>query len=161
MLAKFFRAKNKTNKSIDYFEKVVTKVQQQLDTSHPYELAAHASLVELYESKGKSEDATKHCVAIGKMTPWSDDIEPTPLYRQDPNYPKSEIKRKNDGWVELGFVIDSFGFVKDIQVLETSSNSFAKEGVKALEKWRYAPKITDGQAVVSPKMRVRLDFIIG
>ena len=160
MLAKFFRAKKNTNKSIDYFEKVVAQVQKQLNTSHPFELAAHASLVELYESTGKSTQATEHCLAIGTMTPWSDDIDPSPLYRKNPKYPENEARRKNDGWVSLEFVIDSFGFVKDIKVIETTSDSFAKEGVKALEKWRYAPKISDGQAVVSPKMKVRLDFKI-
>ena len=36
---------------------------------------------------------------------------------------------------------------------------FEKEALKAIEKWRYAPKFEDGRAVLA-KTKVQLDFKI-
>lgn len=155
MLARYLKAKKRNNEAIEYFEKVVTAINDELDTSHPYELASHARFVELYEARGQSEDATKHCVAIGEMTPWNANARPMPLYRVNPQWP-SNISR--DGKVILGFVIDNFGFVKEIELIESSSASFEKSAIKALGKWRYAPKIINGEAVISEQLKVRIDF---
>lgn len=160
MLGKFSSGKNRKNDAIEYFEQVVTTITNVIDTSHPYELAAHASLVDLYERKGKSDEATEHCLAIGRMKPWDDNIDPVPLFRKNPEYPLDMARRSQDGTVELEFVITSFGFVEDIKVLSKSHGAFAEKGKEALSKWRYAPKIVDGQAVKSHKLKVRLDFTI-
>ncbi len=161
MLAKYASAKNKKNTAIEYYEQVVSTVASAIDTSHPYELASHASLVDLYERKGQSDKATEHCLAIGRMKPWNDDIDPIPLYRKDPKYPVSMARRSRDGSVELEFVISSFGFVENISVLTSTHDDFTKSAIEALEKWRYAPKIIEGQAVKSENQKVRLDFTIG
>ncbi|GIU13361.1 MULTISPECIES: energy transducer TonB [unclassified Shewanella] len=137
----------------------VIKQFEMLDYSHPYELAAHARLVQLYELEGESDKSTKHCIAIGDMTPWNDNIEPTPLFRKEPKYPLAYAKAGKTGSTTMSFTIDKMGFVKDPVVTDTQGGSkFKKESLKALKKWRYAPKFIDGKAVEVQGMSVKLDY---
>lgn len=137
----------------------VIKQFEMLDYSHPYELAAHARLVQLYELDGESDKSTKHCIAIGNMTPWNDNIEPTPLFRKEPKYPLAYAKAGKSGSTTMSFTIDKMGFVKDPMVTDTQGGSkFKKESLKALKQWRYAPKFIDGKAVEVQGMSVKLDY---
>ncbi|UCX04477.1 energy transducer TonB [Shewanella glacialimarina] len=138
----------------------VIKQYQALDYSHPSELHAHAVLVELYEKQNNSQQATAHCIAIGKMKPWSDDQDQVPLFRHHPNYPKSYAKDRKEGWVDMAFIIDKNGFVKSASVLDSKGGKrFEIESLEAIQKWRYAPKFVDGNPVQA-EAKVRLDFTI-
>lgn len=161
-LARIDLANKKYRTAAEKLEQVIADINEHIDTSHPYELAAHARLVEVYEKLGQSEQATKHCQAIGAMTPWNDDIEPTPLFRAPPKYPKNYARNGKEGWVSLSFNIDPMGFVTDIQPMESKGGkSFAVVGAEALKKWRYAPKFENGVPVVAENLKVRLDFKLG
>lgn len=138
----------------------VVKQYQALDYSHPSELHAHAVLVELYEKQNNSQQATAHCIAIGKMKPWSDDQDQVPLFRHHPNYPKSYAIDRKQGWVDMAFTIDVNGFVKSASVIDSKGGKrFEKESLEAIQKWRYAPKFVDGNPVEA-QAKVRLDFTI-
>lgn len=151
----------KDKDAINAFVKVVDVISTNTDYSHPYEVAAHSRLVNLFEKRGDSEAATEHCVAIGQMTPWQDDIKPQPLFRLDPKYPTSFARKGKGGWVLLSFDITSYGFVENIKVLDSSSKGFEEPSIKAIESWRYAPKFENGKAVKAEGMQVQLDFSIG
>lgn len=159
--AKLLKAADQRNDAIAYFHKVIANTNEQLNYSHPYALGAHAQLVELYESKGDSESATQHCIAIGKMTPWRDAVDPAPLYRENPVYPVNHARSNKEGWVLLGFDITPFGFVDKLKVLASDGGEdFEKAGINALETWRYAPKFENGTAVIASDMTVRLNFTL-
>ena len=149
----------KNTKAIPLFETVVEQFSK-LDYSHPYELVSHARLVELYESKGDSESSTKHCIAIGSMSPWLDDQEQQALYRKEPRYPMSAARSGMEGWVQITFTVDEYGFVTEPKVLHSKGGAgFEKSSLKALKKWRYAPKFVDGKAVTAESL-VQLDFTL-
>lgn len=138
----------------------VVKQFDALDYTHPYALSAHAYLVEMYERQGKSELSTAHCIAIGSMRPWSDVQEQTPLFRVAPKYPVSAAKARQSGWVQLKFTVDELGFVKNPEVIDSEGgNKFERESLKALDKWRYAPKFEDGKAVAA-QTTVMLEYKI-
>ncbi|MDP4985116.1 energy transducer TonB [Pseudoalteromonas tunicata] len=161
LLASIAKGNNKKSEAIERLNEIVTVFDSNLEFDHPYELAAHSRLVELYESTGKSDEATKHCIAIAEMVPWKDNLDPSPLYRQEPRYPKTKIQQGKDGWVQMQFDISATGFVKNIVVLDSEGGSqFEEESIKALEKWRYAPKFENGRAVVAGPLTVQLDFKI-
>ena len=139
----------------------VIKQYRALPYSHPYELRAHALLVKLYEQKGLGDKATEHCIAIGKMTPWSDQQEQTPLFRKPPKYPQSYAQRRKSGWVQVEFTVDENGFVKSPEIIDSKGGTqFEKESIEALSQWRYAPKFVDGKPTEA-KSTVQLDFTIG
>lgn len=152
-------AEGKNSKAIPLFEAIVEQFSK-LDYSHPYELGSHARLVELYEREGDSESSTKHCIAIGSMRPWKDDQEQQPLFRKHPRYPISYAKKGKDGWVQLAFTVDEYGFVTEPRVLDSKGGSgFETSSLEALSKWRYAPKFVDGKAVAAENT-VQLDFYL-
>lgn len=138
----------------------VVKQFEALNFSHPYALSAHAYLVELYERQGKREESTAHCIAIGKMRPWADAQEQQPIFRINPKYPLSYAQQRKSGWVQLKFTVDEHGFVKNPEILASNGGIlFEKESIKALDKWRYAPKFENGKAVEA-QTSVQLDYTI-
>ncbi|MGL4640410.1 MAG: TonB family protein [Shewanella sp.] len=138
----------------------VIKQFDALEYTHPYALSAHAYLVDIYERKNKREQATAHCLAIGKMRPWTDTQEQQPIFRTLPDYPMSYIKAGKSGWVNLTFTVDEQGFVKDPEIIASEGGSlFEKESLKTLSKWRYAPKFEHGKAIAA-KTSVRMDYTI-
>jgi TonB family protein len=160
-LAKLYKGQKNYDDAIAQFERLVGTLDDALSFSHPYELSAHAQLVDLYEKKDLSDKATEHCIAIGKMTPWDDNIDPVPLYRQNPKYPLAYASSGREGWVELSFDITPSGFVDNIAVLRSEGGaSFEDRSIKALSDWRYAPKFENGAAVTASGKKVRLDFFL-
>jgi len=149
----------KNSRAIPLLNEVVQQFSA-LSYTHPYELKAHAFLVELYEREGLSDKSTEHCIAIGSMRPWLDAQEQMPLYRRPPDYPLSYAKRRKSGWAEVSFIVDEFGFVKQPKLLDSKGGSkFSDESIKALKQWRYAPKFVDG-APIAAETRVRMEFTI-
>jgi TonB family protein len=151
---------NRKDEAIEYYTKVIGVTEKGLDFTHPFALGAHARLVGLYESAGDSQEATRHCIAIGKMTPWQDDINPTPLHRVDPSYPVNYARISKEGFAIIEFDISPQGFINNANIVETNGDLFGKESLKAIEKWRYAPKFSDGIAVTAKGLRVKLDFVL-
>ncbi|HSG63117.1 MAG TPA: TonB family protein, partial [Pseudomonadales bacterium] len=151
------------HKQYDEAEPLLVEVIKQfdaLDYTHPYALTSHAYLVEIYEQLDDRDKSTQHCVAIGSMQPWKDSQEQTPIFRVNPDYPMSYVKRGKSGWVEVEFTVDESGFVTEPVVLQSEGGSlFEKETIKTLEKWRYAPKFEGGKPVAA-KSKVRLDYSI-
>lgn len=149
----------KNGRAIPLLNEVVQQFSA-LSYTHPYELKAHAYLVELYEREGESDKSTEHCIAIGSMRPWLDDQEQLPLYRKEPRYPLSYVKRGKSGWAEVSFTVDEFGFVKQPKLIDSQGGKyFEKETINALKQWRYAPKFVDGSPIAA-ESRVRIDFTI-
>lgn len=136
----------------------IIEQMQALEFTHPFELQAHAVLVNIFEKTDKSDLATQHCLAIGQMKPWDADQEQQPLYRVPPEYPLAYAKRGKQGWVKMRFTVDEFGFVKDATIVGSEGGSkFEKASLKALKQWRYAPKFKNGKAI-SAESTVQLDF---
>ncbi len=150
---------NELRKSAELLTTVVDQTKA-LNFSHPYALASHARLVNIYERLGKSEQATPHCIALGSMKPWDDNQEQAPLFRVEPKYPLREAERGVMGYAVLSFTINTSGAVQNVEVLETGgAKSFGEESAKALAKWRFAPKFVDGKAVTASS-KVRIDFAL-
>ncbi|MGL5358614.1 MAG: TonB family protein [Shewanella sp.] len=148
------------NKAEPLFLEVI-KQYEAVDFSHPYALSSHAYLVEIYEHKNKREQATAHCLAIGKMRPWADTQQQQPIFRTHPDYPISYAKAGKSGWVNLKFIVDEQGFVKNPEVIASQGGSlFEQETLKTVNKWRYAPKFENGKAIAA-ETSVRLEYMIG
>ena len=152
-------AQHKREEATALFEEVVKQFDK-LNYDHPYELASHAKLVELYERQGESDKSTKHCLAIGAMKPWADAQEQVPLFRTPPKYPRAYLERKKTGMAQIAFKVNKQGFVIEPEVITYEGGQrFAKAAIKALEGWRYAPKFEGGEPVVA-ESRVQIDFNI-
>jgi len=76
------------------------------------------------------------------------DRDAVPLVRIQPEYPMNARQRGIEGWVTMKFVISKTGTVKDpVVVASQPGNVFDRSALRAIRKWKYNPKIQDGQAV--------------
>lgn len=82
-----------------------------------------------------------------------------PIYRVEPRYPPKAIRRKVEGYVMVRFTIDPTGKPIDIQIQESQPKYiFDREAIYAIKKWKYQPKIVDGQAVSQVGHTATLEF---
>lgn len=64
-----------------------------------------------------------------------------PIYREAPRYPRQAMARRQEGWVELVFEVDSNGQVvaETIRVTEAEpEHLFEREAIRAIARWRFA-----------------------
>lgn len=71
-----------------------------------------------------------------------------PLVRIQPIYPREAAIRRIEGWVQIEFTITPAGTVKDPRVIDSDPpRLFDREAIRAILKWKFKPRVVDGQAV--------------
>jgi protein TonB len=89
------------------------------------------------------------------------DSDVVPIVRVNPQYPLRASERGIEGWVEVEFTISKSGTVKEPRVLNSHPSSiFDRAALKAIKKWKYNPKIEDGEPMERPGVKVRLKFAL-
>ncbi len=87
------------------------------------------------------------------------DRDVVPRVRVEPQYPMRAEQRGIEGWVELLFTISPAGTVKDAVVTASHPGTvFDKAAVRAVQRWKYSPKVENGVAIERPGIRQRLKF---
>lgn len=76
------------------------------------------------------------------------DDEVVPLVRIPPNYPRVAQRRGIEGVVTVAFTITRDGRVKDPVVVSANpENVFDNAAMTAILKWKFKPKVVDGEPV--------------
>jgi periplasmic protein TonB len=71
-----------------------------------------------------------------------------PIVRIEPQYPRDALLRNIEGWVQLRFTINPDGSVADPTVIAAEPpRIFNREAVRAILRWKFRPRIVDGQPV--------------
>jgi protein TonB len=82
-----------------------------------------------------------------------------PIVRVEPVYPQRALERGIEGWVEVEFTVTEVGSISEPTVLRSHpSGIFNRAALRAIERWKYEPKIVDGRPVSRPGMRNRFRF---
>ena len=84
-----------------------------------------------------------------------------PVKRTAPMYPSSELRKRQQGWVDLNYVVTNDGAVID-PVVEASSGShaFERAALNTVKRWQYEPALLDGEPVQQCKTKVRISFLL-
>lgn len=114
-------------------------------------------------TEGPSIDIQVEVPAVkpGPLTGFQGRIDSSeqPLVRSDPVYPRNAIARGIEGWVELQFTISGSGAVTDVTVIDADPKGlFDAAASKAVQSWKYAPRVREGRAVEQRGVRVVLRF---
>ncbi|TVZ41565.1 TonB family protein [Alteromonadaceae bacterium 2753L.S.0a.02] len=161
-LGKYKMAQGKNRSATDYFEQALVAFEGDDGYRNRYSLTAHGFLVQTYESLGKSDEATEHCLAIGKSQPPVANDEYYPLFKQAPAYPEAAARSKQEGTVIYEYTVTEQGFTKDHKLIEwTGSKLFVEPSLEAVKKFRYAPQFVDGKPVPVQGVRNRFNFVMG
>ncbi|ALZ75020.1 energy transducer TonB [Rheinheimera sp. F8] len=87
------------------------------------------------------------------------DGDATPIVRIEPKYPVQAARDGINGWVKMRFSIMPDGSVDEIEVVDAEPKRvFDREAIRALKRWKYSPKIENGQALKQTGIMVQLDF---
>ena len=86
------------------------------------------------------------------------DTTAIPLVRVQPIYPPDAAEQRLEGWVEVVFTISTKGSVKAARATRSSSAIFERAALRAIRRWKYKPKVVDGQRVETRGVSVRLTF---
>ncbi|MGB5246015.1 MAG: energy transducer TonB [Woeseia sp.] len=83
-----------------------------------------------------------------------------PIVRVAPVYPSRALSRGIEGYVDLSFTVTTAGTVKDPIVLQSTSSLFDRAATQAVLKFKYKPRVVDGQPVEVPGVKTRITFKI-
>lgn len=145
--------------AVVFFNKALATFEKPDEPENSIELSTHGFLVNAYQNLEKEDQATKHCLAIGRMTPTVDNQNYQPIVKFSPVYPPSAGRKKQEGEVLLVYDVDESGFVINVKVDEEKSEKvFAEAALKSAEKYRYAPAFKDGKPVLTKNVKTRVIF---
>jgi len=176
-LAKFEFSNGRHKKVIEYALGALPKLEGDSPELLDLQMYARALLVQAYEQRNMSEEATPHCVAIGRISKLRPKQEHQPLFRMLPRYPAELLMSGIEGHVDFTFTVDENGFVRDPQVItamqtgrsprsrsvsdfDKIDRSFEAAALEALERFRYAPVFVDGVATPIENVKTRVSFRI-
>ena len=71
-----------------------------------------------------------------------------PLSQQPPQYPYKAAQRGIEGWVRVAFDVTASGSVENVEVIESDPPGvFDKAASRAVSRWRFKPRMLNGEAV--------------
>jgi protein TonB len=86
------------------------------------------------------------------------DRDAQPLVRIEPQYPMRAQERGIEGNCVMQFDVTPDGQPTNITVVSCSSSLFQSTSIRAVERWRYEPRIEGGNAVWRRGVRTTLDY---
>ena len=75
------------------------------------------------------------------------DRDAQPLVRIEPQYPPRAAERGIEGRCQVTFDVTPEGSPTNIRILTCESSLFERAAIRAVERWRYNPKVENGVAV--------------
>lgn len=82
-----------------------------------------------------------------------------PLVRVAPQYPTSAASRGTEGWVIIRFNVDEYGSVVEPEIIDAQPKGvFDRAAMKAIQKFKYKPKVVDGIARPFSGVQYRFTF---
>ena len=86
------------------------------------------------------------------------DGEYLPIVRVAPQYPSRAAENGIEGWVLVEFTVTAEGTAADVIVVESSHQMFERNAVKAAERFKFKPRVVDGEPIESLGVRNRIEF---
>ncbi|MBN2232735.1 MAG: TonB family protein [Deltaproteobacteria bacterium] len=87
---------------------------------------------------------------VGPFSPGDLDRQPMALQTVEPVYPFAARRRGIEGQVEVRFVVDAAGAVRDIFIVNAEPPGIFEDAVRrTLSRWRFKPGMRRGEAVAT------------
>lgn len=99
-------------------------------------------------------------VNIGGLGFGVSDGEYLPIVKVAPVYPTRAAARGLEGYVIVEFTVTQTGATKDIFVVESTSSLFERAAVDAAAKFKYKPRVIDGNPVEVAGVRNKITFVL-
>ena len=86
------------------------------------------------------------------------DGEYLPIVKVAPQYPRRAMQRGLEGEVVLEYTVTRNGGVRDPVVLFSSDSMFDQAAIDSALRYKYKPRVIDGQPIEVPGVRTRIRF---
>jgi periplasmic protein TonB len=106
---------------------------------------------------GITAPQVSHEMRLGREGFYSDG-DYMPIVQVAPQYPRRAADLGLEGYVLLEFTVTREGTVRDPQVIESSDSLFDRAAIEAVLRFRYRPRVIDGEAVEVPGVKFRITF---
>ena len=84
-----------------------------------------------------------------------------PLVRVPAQYPRNAASRGIEGWVILEFDVTPEGTTENVHVIDSDpKNIFDRAAIRAVEKFKYKPKIVNGQPTKQFNVKFKYSFAL-
>ncbi len=124
----------------------------------PIVLANHSRLAKLYVAL-RNDKFASHADKVIQYTP-DKDGPAVPLFVMQPKYPVFKDGVRPEGWALVEFTVTTAGRVQNQKIIESKPGRiFDKVSLDVTPKWRFKPKVIEGQRVKQEKTRVRLVYV--
>jgi protein TonB len=82
------------------------------------------------------------------MGKYTEDGDIVPILRVEPIYPTVAMMRKIGGWVDVEYIVMPDGSVAQARVVASQPKGmFEKSALRAITKWKFKPRVVNGQPV--------------
>jgi protein TonB len=102
--------------------------------------------------------STAEVGGIGGLGLGQADGEYLPIVKVAPVYPRRALQRGLEGHVIVEFTVTRQGTVKDVVVVESTSSVFDRAAVQAASKFKYKPRVVNGEPIEVPGVRNKITF---
>jgi len=83
-----------------------------------------------------------------------------PIVKVQPSYPPAALRRELEGYVIVRFTVTRTGAVTDVVAEESSNPIFERAAIEAAYRFRYRPRVINGEGVDVEGVRNRVTFEI-
>ncbi|SMF54971.1 outer membrane transport energization protein TonB (TC 2.C.1.1.1) [Alteromonadaceae bacterium Bs31] len=97
-------------------------------------------------------------VEISGIGGFSSDGDYLPIVKVAPKYPARAANRGLEGYCTVEYTVTVTGETRDVEVVDCPQTVFASASVKAAQKFKYKPKVIDGEPIEVPGVRNRFTF---
>lgn len=97
-------------------------------------------------------------VSISGIGGFGGDGDYLPIVKVAPKYPSRAMSRGLQGYCTVEYTVTKTGETANIEVVDCPESVFASASVKAAEKFKYKPKVIDGEAIEVPGVRNKFTF---
>jgi len=97
-------------------------------------------------------------VNVGGLGFGVSDGEYLPIVKVAPVYPARAAQRGLEGYVIVEYTVTRQGTTRDISVVESTSSLFDRAAIESAAKYKYKPRVINGEAVEVPGVRTKITF---
>jgi protein TonB len=98
--------------------------------------------------------------AVDLAPPGLADGEYVPIVKVAPVYPALAASKGIEGYVVVEFTVTPTGTVRDVVVVESSSELFNEAAIEATHQFKYKPRVVSGRPVEVSGVRNKITFVL-
>lgn len=101
---------------------------------------------------------------IGGLGNFASEGDYLPIVKVQPQYPRRAMQRGIEGYVIVEYTVTKNGSVRDPRVVEAFTSKgqpttvFNRAAMKSALKYKYKPRVIDGEAIEVPGVRTKITF---